>query len=144
MTRINDTTQCGNYTKSFTRSKEFTTCAQYELLQTPLSPTTEDTSKTTMKAKDRMYMVDSGASLHLIGESSLNAQERTHVRKTKDDLEFQCANGIVRTTKERKVHSQELGTYLYVKVVDSLGRFCDELGFSYSWQPGENHILPKR
>ena len=112
-------------------------------------PSKEDTSKTIMMAKDRMCMVDSGASLHLMGENSLNAQERTHVRKTIDDLKFQSANGIVHSTKEGKVHIQELGTYLYVKVVEdsppamSWERFCDELGFSYSWQPGENHILPK-
>ena len=141
MTRINDTTQCGNYTKSFTRSKEFTTCAQYELLQTLLSPTTEDTSKTIMKAKDRMYMVDSGASLHFdrrkfsecAGKDTRQENKRRPgISKRERYRPFNL--------KRRKVHIQELGTYLYVKVVDSLGRFCDELGFSYSWQQGENHI----
>ena len=44
----------------------------------------------------------------------------------------------------RERYIQELGTYVYVKSVEdslsvlSLGRLCDELGNSYSWQPREN------
>ena len=56
----------------------------------------------------------------------------------------EAASGIFRSTKDPKVYTQELGTYSYVKLVEhfpsalSWGRLCDELGCSYSWQPGEN------
>ena len=51
-------------------------------------------------------------------------------------------NCIVRSPKEARAHIQELGACLCVKlVVDSisvvsLGRLCDELGYSGSWQIG--------
>ena len=49
-----------------------------------------------------------------------------------------------RSTKDASVHIQELGSYLCVKLVEdslsvlSLGRLCDELEYSFSWQPGGN------
>ena len=64
------------------------------------------------------------------------------MRTNRSFLEIRTANGIVRSTKEATVYILELRTYLYVKLVEdslsawSLGRSCDELGYSNSWQAG--------
>ena len=61
--------------------------------------------------------------------------------ETKIAFEIQAANGIVRFTKVAKICTHELGANLNVKMVEgsprvlSLGRLCDELGSSCSWQP---------
>ena len=85
-----------------------------------------------------MRIVNCRAYLHMMVKSSLIGQERKNIRNREDNLEIQTANGIVRSTKEAKVFIQELGTYFYAKLVEdypsvlSLGRLCDELGYSYS------------
>ena len=102
------------------------------------------TAKPFIKSKDRMYIVDCGASLLMLGESSLNAQDRSNIWKTTGYLDIHTANGVVRSTKEANVHIQELGACLFVGSVEdslavfSVGQLCDELGNSYSWQPEEN------
>ena len=53
-----------------------------------------------------MYMVDSGAFLHVMVESSLYAEKR--ISKTKDYRENPTSNGIVRFTGEVKVYIQGL------------------------------------
>ena len=66
--------------------------------------------------------------------------------KTKYHLEIQTANAVVRALKQarRVTYILELRTYLHGKFVEgshsmlSLGRLCDELGFSHWWQPGGN------
>ena len=96
-----------------------------------------------MKSKDRMFFVDSGVCLRMMGNVlSLSAGQT--IRQTKNDLEIQTGNGIVRSTKEANAYIQDLDTHLYAKLVEdspsllSLGRVCDELGCSFSWQPGGN------
>ena len=63
---------------------------------------TPPTSKPIIKSKDRMYIVDSGASLHTMGESLPPPRENPSgksIRKTKSHLGIQTADGIVRSTK---------------------------------------------
>ena len=57
------------------------------------------------------------------------------------DLDIQTSNGIVRSTRGKGLYSG--AWHILVRKVGglsvlSLGRLCDELVFSYSWQPGEN------
>ena len=72
---------------------------------------------------DRMYIVDSGAALHMVAASSLSAGKEDHT-------EDQKLPGDPNREWHRPFHGrgEELGTYLYVKLVDeflsvlSLGR----------------------
>ena len=65
-----------------------------------------------------------------------------NIRKTRNDFKIQTRNGFLRPTHEAKVSMQELGTYLYVKLVEDppLGRACDESGYSFLSQPGERTL----
>ena len=75
---------------------------------------------------------------------SLSAGKTKRYDRSINYLEILTKNGVVHSTKEMKVYIQELGTCLSMKSLEdfpsvlSLGRFCDELGCSYSWQPGDN------
>ena len=75
-----------------------------------------------IKSKDRMYIVDTGASLHMMEESSTLSAGRESIRQTKNYLEIHTANGSVYFSKE---------AIDYIRELWSLGRCCDELGCSY-------------
>ena len=95
------------------------------------------------KSKVRMYVVDSGASLHVRGKEEFKVLS---FAEGKENLEIQTASGIVRSTKVARVYIQELGTFLHLKLVESspqvlsLGLVCDEFGYSNSCQLGD---IPK-
>ena len=100
--------------------------------QTPSSATLQSKKrihpnpKPVVKSKERRYFVDS-VFLHMMGEV-FSTQEKKNLRQTKNCFEIQTASGIVRSTKEARAHIQELGTHLYVVLVEnspsivSLGR----------------------
>ena len=80
--------------------------------------------KAIIKSKVRMYVVDSGTSLHMMGDTSLSSQKKT-IRQTK----------LTWRSKPRQAWSvlyiQESGTCLYVMLVEdsssvkTLGRLCE-------------------
>ena len=72
----------------------------------------ELTSKPIIEPKDRMYNVDGGASIPMMGSTSHTPREKKTIRKTMSYLEIQTASGIVRSTKEANDHIQELVIYL--------------------------------
>ena len=86
-----------------------------------------------IKSNNRMYVVDRGASFHMEEERflSLSAGKQT-IRQTKHYLEIRHVSGVVRSAQEARVYILELGSYLYVKLVEdsssafSWGRLCDE------------------
>ena len=59
------------------------------------------------------------------------------------------ANGEVQTHEEAIVYDKELGIFLTMKVLEntpavlSLGKLCDENGYSYEWIKGQKHISSK-
>ena len=59
------------------------------------------------------------------------------------------ANGEVQTQEEAIVYVKELDMFLTMKVLEntpavlSLGKLCDENGYSYEWINGQNHISCK-
>ena len=61
------------------------------------------------------------------------------------------ANGEVQTHEEATVYVRELDTFLTLKVLEntpavlSLGKLCDENGYSYEWINGQKpHLILKR
>ena len=62
-------------------------------------------------SKGRVYMVDSGALLHMMGLSSLNHKEKKTIRQSNTTRDIQTANGIVVSDTEAKVYIKELGAY---------------------------------
>ena len=95
----------------------------------------------TLKPEEREFVVDSGASLHMISKKDLNSAELKTVTTSISPTTVITANGEVQTNEEATVHVKELelDKILTMKVLEdtpavlSLGKLCDEHGYSYEW-----------
>ena len=88
-------------------------------------------SPSTIKPEDREFVVDSGASMHVISKKDLNSA------------------GKVQTNEEATVYVRELDIFLTLKLLEdtpavlSLGKICDENGYSSEWINGQKPHLIK-
>ena len=99
---------------------------------------------------ERKYVVDSGASLHIIGWRHTTKSERQTARKTSRIYHIQTASGQIQAEWECKVIIEDLQLSVWAVMTDgdtpailSLGRLCHEEGFSYEWPEGEVPMLIK-
>ena len=103
----------------------------------------------TLKPEKREFVVDSGASMHMISKKDLSNAEMDTFTKSCSPTIVKTANGEVQTHEEAIVYVKELDTFLTMKVLDntpavlSLGKLCDENGYSYEWINGQKPYLNK-
>ena len=102
----------------------------------------------TLKLEEREFVVDSGASMHMISKKDLNSVDMDTLTKSCSHTIVITANGEVQTHEEATVHVKELYIFLTMKVLDntpavlSLGKLCDEHGYSYEWINGQKpHLI---
>ena len=87
--------------------------------------------------------------MHMISKKDLNSAEIDTVTKSYSPTIVKSANGEVQTHKEATVFVKELDIFLTVKVLEntpavlSLGKLCDENGYSYEWINGQKPHLIK-
>ena len=99
----------------------------------------------TLKPEEREF-VDSRASMHMISKKDLNDAEMDTLTKSCSPTIVLTANGEVQTHEEATVYVKELDIFLTMKVLEdtpavlSLGKRCDEHGYSHEWINGQNHI----
>ena len=105
----------------------------------------------TLKPEEREFVVDSGASMHLISKKDLSDAEMGTLTKSCSPTIVITANGEVQTHEEATVYVKELEKFLTTKVLEntpavlSLGKLCDENGYSYEWINGQKpHRIKKR
>ena len=101
-----------------------------------------------LKPEEREFVVDSGASMHMISKKDLNSAEMDTLTKSCGPTTVITANGEVQTHEEAIVYVKELDIFLTVKVLEdtpavlSLGKLCDEHGYSYEWINGQKpHLI---
>ena len=103
----------------------------------------------TLKPEERECVVDSGASMHMISKKDLNDAEMDTLSKSCSPTIVITANEEVQTHEEATVYVKELDIFLIVKVLEntpavlSLGKLCDEKGYSYEWINGQKPHLVK-
>ena len=103
----------------------------------------------TLKPEEREFVVDSGASMQMISKKDLNEAEMVTLTKSCSPTIVMTANGEVQTHEEATVYVKELDIFLTMKVLDntpavlSLGKLCDENGYSYEWINGQKPHLIK-
>ena len=103
----------------------------------------------TLKPEEREFVVDSGASMHMISKMDLNDAEMDTLTKSCSPTIVITANGEVQTHEEVTVYVKELYIFLTMKVLEntpavlSFGKLCDENGFSYEWINGQKPHLIK-
>ena len=97
-----------------------------------------------LKLEEREFVVDPGASMHMISKKDLNSAQMDTLTKSCSPTIVITANGEVQTHEEATVYVRELDIFLTMKVlkdtpaVISLGKLCDdEHGYSYEWMNGQ-------
>ena len=102
-----------------------------------------------LKPEEREFVVDSGASMHMISKKDLSDAEMDSLTKPCSPTMVITANGEVQTHEEATVYVKELYEILTLKVLEntpavlSLGKLCDENGYSYEWINGQKPHLIK-
>ena len=89
--------------------------------------------------------------MHMISKKNLSNAEMDTLTKSCSPTTVITANGEVQTNEEATVYVKELDIFLTMKVLEntpavlSLGKLCDENGYSYEWINGQkkNHISLK-
>ena len=103
----------------------------------------------TLKPEEREFVVDSGASMHMISKKDLSDAEMDTLTKSCSPTIVITGNGEVQTHEEATVYVKELGIFLTMKILEntpavlSLGKLCDENGYSYEWINGQKPHLIK-
>ena len=84
--------------------------------------------------------------MHMISKKDLSNAGMDSLTKSCCPTIVITANGEVQTQEEAIVYVKELDIFLSMKVLDntpavlSLGKLCDENGYSYEWINGQKHI----
>ena len=101
-----------------------------------------------LKPEEREFVVDSGASMQMISKKDLSDAEMDTLTKSCSPTIVITANGEVQTHEEATVYVKELDIFLTMKVLEntpavlSLGKLCDENGYSYEWINGQKpHLI---
>ena len=87
--------------------------------------------------------------MHMISKKDLNSAEMETLTKSCSPTIVITANGEVQTNEEAIVYVKELDIFLTMKVLEntpavlSLGKLCDENGYSYEWINGQKPHLIK-
>ena len=103
----------------------------------------------TLKPEEREFVVDSGASMHMISKEDLSEAEMDTLTKSCSPTIVITADGEVQTQEEAIVYVKELDMFLTMEVLEntpavlSFGKLCDENGYSYEWINGQKPHLIK-
>ena len=87
--------------------------------------------------------------MHMISKKDLSEAEMDTLTKSCSPTIVITANGEVQTQEEAIVYVKELDMFLTMKVLEntpavlSLGKLCDENGYSYEWINGQKPHLIK-
>ena len=93
-----------------------------------------------LKPEGREFVVDSGASMHMISRKDLNSAEMDTLTKSCSLTIVITANGEVQTHEEATVYVKELDIFLTTKVLEGTP---DEHGYSYEWINSQKTHLVK-
>ena len=133
------------------------TCQEYLLAQkkedkaTFHSPSEEWIlpAASTINPEDRVFVVDSGASMHMVSRKDLNSAELESVRISESPTTVVTANDEVHAKEEATVYVRELECFATVMLLEntpavlSLGKLCEEFGCSRHWTSGQKPHLIK-
>ena len=104
-------------------------------------------SASTLKQEEREFVVDSGASMHMVSKKDLNKAELETVRVSKNPTTVMTANGQVLTREETSVYVKQLDLFETVTLLEetsavlSLGKLCEDHGYTYHCTSGQKPNL---
>ena len=115
------------------------------------SPTNEWSlpAPSAIKPEEREFVVDFGASMHMLSRKDLNSAELEAVKVSENPTTVVTATGEVPTKGEATVYVKELDLFVAVMLLEdtravlSLGKLCEDHGYSYHWTSGQKPQLIK-
>ena len=135
--------QRGSWPKMFLKFKEHERATFFSPSEKRCPPAS------TLKPEEREFVVDSGASIHMISKKDLSKAEMDTLTKSYSPTIVITANSEVQTHEEAIVYVKEFDIFLTMKVLEntpavlSVGKLCDENGYSYEWIIGQKPHLIK-
>ena len=106
-------------------------------------------SPSTLKPKEREFVVDSGASIHMISKKDLNSAELETVTTSRSPTTVATVNGEVQTNEKAKVSVKEMDIYLTMLVHEDTpavltpGKLLRWTRMFYEWINGQKPHLIK-
>ena len=93
----------------------------------------------TKELEEREFVVDSGASMHMVGKKDLDTAELETKRTSRSPTTVMTANGEVQTREEATVYVKQLDFFVTVMLLGetaavlSLGKLCEDHGYTFQW-----------
>ena len=87
--------------------------------------------------------------MHTLSKKELSSEELETLRRPRNTTTVVTANGEVQTTEEAQVHVYDLDLFVTVQLPEdtpavlSLGKLCDEHGYTNEWVSGKQPQLTK-
>ena len=87
--------------------------------------------------KETEFVIDSGASMHMVSKKDLNSAELETMRTSRSPTTVMTANGEVQTRGEATIYVKELELLVTVMLLEetpavlSLGKLCEDHGHTY-------------
>ena len=87
--------------------------------------------------------------MHMLSRKDLNSAELKTVRVSKNPTTVVAANGEAHTKDEATVYVRALDLFVTVKLLEdgpavlSLGKLCEDHGYSYEWTSGQKPQVRK-
>ena len=106
-------------------------------------------SASTIKPNEREFVVDSGASMHMVNKRDLTSAEVETMRISKSTTTVMTASDEVQTRREATVYVEELHLFVTVMLLEetpavlSLQKLCEDHGYTYHWTSGQKPHLTK-
>ena len=95
-----------------------------------------------------MFVVDSAASMHMVSKKDLNSAELETMRTSRSPTTVMTANGEVQTREEATENVKQLDVFVKAMLLEetptvlSLGKLCEDHGYSYHWTSGQKpHLI---
>ena len=104
---------------------------------------------TSKNTEEREFVVDSGASMHMMSKKDSSSNELDTLRRSRNSTVVLSANGKGHAHEEAQVFVHDLNQFVTVQLLDetpavlSLGKLWKGHGYSYEWVSGQERRLTK-
>ena len=102
----------------------------------------------TKEPEERKFVVDSGASMHMVSKRDFISAELETMRTSRSPTTVMTANGEVQTREQATIHVKQLDLFITVTLLEetpavlSLGKLCEDHGHTYHWTSGQKpHLI---
>ena len=109
---------------------------------------TRPPAASTKGPEERVFVVDSGASMHMFTEKDLNSAELEIIRTSRSPTTVTTANSDVQPREEATENVKEWDLFVKVMLLEetpavlSLGKLCEDHGYTYHWISGQKpHLI---